>query len=272
MFERSRIGLLSLWLMASIVACGGPASAPAPPVLPAPTTTTTAVAAVYLPTNPETVATVERFLTAEIAGDFQESFTLLAESDQEAAGGVEGWVADHYLVLPTILGYRLTDDTVDDGTAEVSADLTLQAGLDELVGLIPGAAEATWVVVDEAGEWRIGFTESRIDPIFLDDDGAPAAVSNWANERLTCDPEPDSDALLLGFPMLADGLCGATGAVTVGGPGALDDAADAAPFLAAYGPEVGIWARVVEVQTPVALRVVVAPIGEQWEVIGVLEN
>ena len=38
----------------------------------------------------------------------------------------------------------------------------------------------------------------------------------------------------------------------VSGPAPLEDAADAAPFLAAFGPEVGIWARVVEVQTPVA--------------------
>ena len=49
----------------------------------------------------------------------------------------------------------------------------------------------------------------------------------------------------------------------------LEDAADAAPFLAAFGPEVGIWARVVDVETPIALRLVLAPIGEQWRVVGV---
>lgn len=48
------------------------------------------------------------------------------------------------------------------------------------------------------------------------------------------------------------------------------DALDAAPFLAAFGPEATSWARVVAVTDPVPLRAVVAPIGQEWLVIGVL--
>jgi hypothetical protein len=270
--ERIRIGVLGLCLFASVVACDRSDSGLLSSASPVSTTTTTmAVASAYRPENPGPVAAVERFLNLEIAGDFEASFDLLSQADQEAAGGAEGWVAEHYLVVPTIRGFHLTADTADGTRAEVSAGLSLQAELDQLVGLIPGDADATWVVLEEGDEWRVAFTESRIDPVFPDDATAPAAVAGWGSRRQSCLPEEEGDLALLGFPTLADPLCGSTGRVTVSGPSPLEDAADAAPFLAAFGPEVGIWARVVEVQTPIALRVVVAPIGERWVVIGVLE-
>ncbi len=271
MLERIRIGVLGLCLFASVAACDRPDSAVLSSASPVSTTTTIAVASAYVPDNPGPVAAVERFLTAEIAGDFEASFELLSQADQEAAGGVDGWVAEHYLVVPPIRGFRLTADTVEGIRAEVVAGLSLQAELDQLVGLIPGDADATWVLVEEGAEWRIAFTESRIDPVFLDDATVSSAVVDWGSALQSCLPEEEGDLALLGFPTLADRLCGSTGRVTVSGPSPLEDAADAAPFLAAFGPEVGIWARVVEVQTPIALRVVVAPIGERWVVIGVLE-
>jgi hypothetical protein len=42
------------------------------------------------------------------------------------------------------------------------------------------------------------------------------------------------------------------------------------PFLAAFGSAVHDWARVVTVDAPARLHVVVAPLGERWLVIGVL--
>lgn len=274
MLRRNRIGLLALLLIASIVACDNSESGSPQLVslVSTPTTIETPAASTYSPQNPEPVAIVERFLTAEIAGDFEASFELLSEADQEAAGGVEGWVAEHFLVVPPIRGFRLTADSIEGTRAEVLAGLSLQAELDQLVGLIPGDAEANWVLVEvSAGEWRIAFTESRIEPVFLDDATASSAVVEWGSSRQSCQPEDEGDLALLGFPTLADPLCGATGRVTVSAPARLEDAADAAPFLAAFGPEVGIWARVVEVQAPISLRVVVAPVGERWVVIGVLE-
>ena len=271
MLERIRIGFLGLCLFAGVVACDRSDSNSVVPDSPVSTTTTLAVGSTYLPDNPGPVAVVERFLTAEIAGDFEESFELLSQADQEAAGGVDGWVAEHYLVVPTIRGFRLTADTADGTRAEVSTGLSLEADLDQVVGLIPGDANATWVLVEERDDWRVAFTESRIAPVFLDDSTVSTAVAEWVSSRQSCLPETDRDLAILGFPTLADPLCEATGSVTVSGPSSLEDAADAAPFLAAFGPEVGIWARVVTVQTPIALRVVAAPIGDQWVVIGVLE-
>ena len=271
MLERIRIGLLGLCLLAGVVACDVSDSAAGVADPDVSTTTTTAVTPTYRPANPGPVAAVELFLTAEIAGEFEASFELLSQADQESAGGVEGWVAEHYLVVPTIRGFRFTADKADGPRAEVSAGLSLQAELDQLVGLRPGEADATWILVEEAGEWRVAFSESLIAPVFLDDATAPDAVAEWTASRQSCRPEAESEPALLGFPTLAGPLCGAAGQVTVSAPSMLEDAADASPFLAAFGPEVGLWARVVSVQTPIALRVVVAPLGEHWVVIGVLE-
>jgi hypothetical protein len=45
---------------------------------------------------------------------------------------------------------------------------------------------------------------------------------------------------------------------------------ESGPFVTAFGPETGSWARVVPVTAPVSLRAVVAPIGDEWVVVGVL--
>ncbi len=75
---------------------------------------------------------------------------------------------------------------------------------------------------------------------------------------------------LLGNPGLADSLCGAVGPVEVGRPGPLEDQIDAAQFVGAFGPEFDQWGRAVTVESPVPLQVVLAPVGVEWIVIGVL--
>lgn len=254
-----------------LVACNAaPAAAPTTSV-PATTTSTVAPIPAYFPDNPDAVAAVEGFLTAEGQGNFSESFDLLSAVDQEQAGDREAWVADHLFLLPPITGFQFTSDQVVDDRVEVMAQLELRPGLDELVGLTPGEADAIWVVVEEDDEWKVAFTESSVVPLYLEDSGAPAAVEIWVEERRQCATPTEWEGGLLGFPVLADQLCDASGAVEVGEVTTLADAAESEPFLAAFGPEVGIWARVVPVMSPTPMRAVVAPIGPEWVVIGVLE-
>jgi hypothetical protein len=265
----NRIGFLTLGLLASLVACSSPTSPPS--TVPSSTTSTTEATGTYRPNNPDPVSAVEAFLTAEIDGDFGGSFKLLAEADQAAAGDPAAWVAEHYLVIPTIRGFQLTADSAEGTKVEVRADLILEAGLDQVVGLTPAEADSNWVVVEEAGEWRISFTQSGIEPRYLDDAAAPAAVERWAVQRQKCESVTEWDASLLGYPSLAEALCGSEGTVAAGTPGLLADAAESAPFLAAFGPDVGRWARVVPVDGAHPFRAVTAPIGNEWVVIGVLD-
>lgn len=239
--------------------------------IPVAQTGTTLPLANYAPEFPEPVAVLEAFMQAEMAADFEKSFGFLSASDQEQASDAAEWTADHFMILPTIEGYQISSDSSDGIRSEVNVALALRSELDQLAGLTTATADSTWVLVDEQNVWRIALTESTIVSVYLDDETADQAVEMWAQQRQQCTPALQWDQTLVGFPSLADALCGANGSVEVGPVQALSDAAEAAAFLAAFGPEVGLWARVVEVKSPAALRVVVAPIGEQWLVIGVLE-
>jgi hypothetical protein len=64
-------------------------------------------------------------------------------------------------------------------------------------------------------------------------------------------------------------LCGTEGDVVIGQPLQLDEL-DAEPFRNLFGADVTTWARVVPVSDPVPMRAVVAPVGNQWLVMGVL--
>jgi hypothetical protein len=76
---------------------------------------------------------------------------------------------------------------------------------------------------------------------------------------------------LIGASARAAALCGADGAIRTGRARALPDTAQDQPFLAAFGGDVHQWARVVRLESPVRQDVVVAPVGEQWLVVGVLQ-
>jgi hypothetical protein len=113
-------------------------------------------------------------------------------------------------------------------------------------------------------------TETIVEPRFADESGALAAARTWLAQRIGCAPAEEYEGGLLGNPGLAESLCGESGPVEVGQPGPLDDQIDATQFIGAFGPEFEQWGRAVTVESPTSLRVVLAPVGDAWVVIGVL--
>jgi hypothetical protein len=213
---------------------------------------------------------VEAYLDAERDGDFARSFALLSATEQEQSS-VTDWVALH-ADLPEILDFEIVPGaaTAATGRAEVSARAKLHAELNEVVGLIPASAELTFTTVQEDDGWRVAFADSLIDPIYLSDATAATDVRAWVEERAGCDPQAASSAGLLGpgAAGLVDRLCAAKGTIEVESPQPLQDTPDADPYVAAFGPDVLNWARVVRVAGPAEVDVVVAPVGERWQVIG----
>jgi hypothetical protein len=220
------------------------------------------------PSGPE--AAVHGFLAAELKGDFEASFHFLSPQDRRAFRGPAAWVAEHADLLPPLTGFNIESITELDDRAEVTTLLEFEAGLDEVVGLIPGRARFTWAVASLDDAWWIVWFESSLLPIYPPDAEAVRAVRSWAEARQACRPAREYEGGLFGTPGLAEQLCGARGTVQLGEPGRLENAVDAAPFVAAFGPEFGQWGRVVPIMGPVQLRSVVAPVGEEWMVIGVL--
>lgn len=219
------------------------------------------------------VAAVEGFLDAEIDDDLTASFAFLSAEDRAELGSPAGWVAAHADILAPVTGYEVQEadePAASDGAAEVVASVSFEPGLDEVRGLVAERAEITWATTtDAAGSWGIDLGATTVEPLYPSDEGAPAGVARWAEAHHACGPAPAWDGTLKGSPAVAERLCGAEGPVEVGPPLPLMSV-DAGPFLAAFGPGAGEWARVVAVTAPVELRAVVAPIGQNWLVIGVL--
>lgn len=216
-------------------------------------------------------AAVTGFLDAERDQDFQTSFGYLSSVDRATFGSAAGWVASHANELPLIIDYELGEVTpVSEDQLTVSADVTIEAALDQVIGLTPGSATVRWDVVQgNDGFWGVALESSALEPRYPSDDGVVPAAQAWADARQDCEMPANERPGLVGAPPLAGQLCDTTGSVELGGPGALDDA-EARPILTAFGPEAAAAARVVRVDGPAAFGLVLVPIGDAWTVVAVL--
>lgn len=216
-------------------------------------------------TSPE--AAVRGFLTAEALGDFEASYAFLNAADRRTRWtSPAAWTAAH-AQLPPVTGFEVEE--VSDGT--VTTVTALDSRLDPVLGLVPARARGTWRAVEEEGGWRVAFSESVLQPLYPSDEGAADAARTWvASRQADCGTQGQADAPLLGNRGLADALCEAEGEAALGPAGVLPDGPSTTPLLDAYGPEVFTWARVVPLTAPVAADIVVAPVDDTWQVIGVL--
>jgi hypothetical protein len=218
------------------------------------------------PGTPEAAATA--FLTAEAADDPAASFAVLSPGDREHHVVLAGWEEAH-AEMWDVTGFRLEGTARRGGDVTVDARVELQPALDPVLGLVPAEARLTLPLVEEDGGWRVAFSDSTYQPLYLDDEGAPDAVRSWAESRRRCGSEAEWDGGLLGADYLGDELCGAEGRIDVGPVGTIDRLPDATPYLDDFGADAADWARVVPVSGAVELDAVAAPLGERWVVIGV---
>jgi hypothetical protein len=216
---------------------------------------------------------VERFLRGEIARDDRLAYAQLSAADRITYPTVNTWT-HHEAESAQLLGANIVSIVQDRDAADVNAQLRQHASLDEIQGLVAAAAHARFHVVRQDGGWRVDLLDSRIVLDYLSDRNAPAAALAWTQSRTSCAQTPAfqwRDGLYGdGADLAAAQLCGRKGVVHVDGARPLDDNDSYTPLLAAFGPDVGVWARVVPVRAPSAINLVLAPVGERWLVIGVL--
>jgi hypothetical protein len=232
-------------------------------------------AALDAPRTPSIAASPEDavagFLTAERDGDLETSFTFLSATDRAALASEAGWVAAHADLMPPVRGFDIGAVVVaaDGRTATVQTDVELEASLDEFSGLVPGRAAISWTAVEDGGGWGVDLERRVIEPVLPPEGEAADVVRRWGESRQRCAADHQWAGEPLAFPALAEGLCGASGDVEVGEAEELA-ATDATSFVAAFGGDVLTSLRVVPMSTPAPLRAVVAPIGSEWVVVGVL--
>jgi hypothetical protein len=146
-----------------------------------------------------------------------------------------------------------------------------EPGLDPFVGL--GARERqTWTGVETASGWLVNGEPER-EYLLPPDEGAAVAARSWVEAVQACDrpaaQELQAVAELFGDLTPADDLCGREGEVVTGDVGMLASGPASGDIVAQYTTDALVWTRLVRVESPVVLGVVVAPIGDEWRVLGV---
>lgn len=214
---------------------------------------------------------VEGFLTAEAAAQYEASYAFLSASDRQQLHSPAGWVSAHAEVLAPVRDFQIGEvDEGDGDQATVRSRVSFRPSLDLVAGLVPGQADVSWSVVhDQDGTWGVDIESTVVEPIYPSDAAAPDAVRSWAQSRQECKTDGQRAGALVGSPAQAESLCGTDGTIEVGPVEPLPEF-ESGPFVTAFGPETQSWARVVPVTAPVALRAVVAPVGDEWVVVGVL--
>jgi hypothetical protein len=160
------------------------------------------------------------------------------------------------------------------GAVEVDLSATHRPSLDPIRGLVPGRSASVWLVRQEADGWRVSADPLTFRPVLPPEAGATDVVQRWVSLLAACDTSNAAGlqvaSNLYGPASLVHAPCATHGAWAAGAPTGLDRTPDPRAFLAAFGPEVGTWARLVPVQGPQSrFLAAVAPMGDGWQVMGV---
>lgn len=225
--------------------------------------------------NPE--AAVRGFLSAEARGALAESFSFLSADDRSELRSPEGWEAVHADRMPPVRDFEIGEISVNGSRAEVASRVRFESSLDEVIGLVPARARVTWSVVDGEGGWGVVLDGSRTEPRYPDESQVPEAARTWL-EELGGGCEVPSNRSFMGSEQVLEPVCevlaesdGDARAVEFGDVTTLADRASR-PFVARYGGGATNWARVIRLTEPTEIGLVLAPIGDRWQVVGVVDG
>ncbi len=236
-----------------------------------PSETTIAPPVANEPANPR--AALEQFLAAEVSKQADVSFALLDAKTRETAGPAAAWLQNRAnRLLPeqfTITGEKSTAEGIE---LTISASRT--PAVSNVTGLAPAQSEETWRIVKEEG-WRV-LTGRPFDvrPVLPSDEGATTVGAQWLDRAADCD-KAGASALqlsenLIGAPSLQDFTCKTKVEWTAGKAFPVSELPNSTVLVAAYGPGVGRWARAVPVTGKGRFTIVLAPLGNEWRVAGVI--
>lgn len=212
---------------------------------------------------------VEKFLSAEAAEQFDQSYRFLAHSNRVEYGSDGDWTAAHADFFP--VERSTTRQVAKEGdTTVVTTEVRFRSSLDEVLGLVPARAKVRWPVVSEDGGWLVDFDAAVIEPLFPPETDVRGTAQRWLRDRQACQPanEYEYEGGLVGSGTVnAEQLCGAPTAELAESLHSLDPI-EGAVFVSAFGD--ASWARAVDVRGEVPLTLVLAPVDDRWLVIGAL--
>lgn len=232
--------------------------------------------AVQLPAGAEATASaaVVAYLQARTVGNVTLSYALLGPASKRSYPTEATWT-DALADLPTPGTFTVTAGQPRGAAAEVTAVVRRTPVLNSFVGFVPAKAVEVYRAVRAGTRWRVEAEPVRVTPELISDRTATSDVTAWLGRLSVCDgvgaAARQVSADLLGDDSLAGGICAAHARLRAGRAQPVLGGPATAPFVAAYGPDLGSWARVVPVTGPgQQLLVGVAPLGASWRVFGIV--
>jgi hypothetical protein len=230
-----------------------------------------------LETEPaDAMGAVAAFLQPLAEGRPELAYPLLDEPSRRRFPTVDSWArAQVDRTQPVSFDIGASQPSRDRaGAVEVDVSATHRPSLDSIRGLTPARSASRWLARQEGGAWRVSAEPVSFRPVLPAEQGAKVVVQSWVSLLATCDASAAAQLQvgphLYGPSSLVTTPCETRGTWTAGEPVGLDRAPDPRTFLAAFGPGVGAWARLVPVQGPGSrFLAAVAPMGDGWQVMGV---
>lgn len=245
---------------------------PAP--LPAASATAAATPTPVVAAEPATPrAALEQFLNAEIARTPDTSFALLDGPSRQTNGTVAAWQASRAnRLLPET--FTITGEKSTAGGTDLTISATRTPAVTTVTGLVPAKSEETWRVVEDGG-WRVvGGRPTDVRPILPSDALATSAAAAWLERVASCDTDGavplQLSANLSGAPGLRNTPCKSKGTWTAGKAFPVSELVNSTVFVSAYGSSVGRWARAVPAVGNGRFTIVLAPLGDEWRVMGLV--
>jgi hypothetical protein len=130
-------------------------------------------------------------------------------------------------------------------------------------------------VHQEGGHWRVDPDPVDVVPVLPGDIKAEDVVRAWVAGMQACDTRRAQalqlTPLLYGPIRLGNAPCTEHGAWNVGATDTFANAPDDGTYVAAFGPGIASWGRLVPVTGPrSSFFAAVGPLGDDWRVLGVL--
>jgi hypothetical protein len=219
---------------------------------------------------------VRDLLDAEKRGDPAASFLLLSRQSRAEYKDVPDWTTRRQQ-LPAVTGFQVDPGAAGakgDRAGTVTAVVEHTPGLDPFKGLSLARENQTFTGRREGGGWLVD-ADPATDPVLPPDPLALAAATEWTSAVQACDKS--KAAALQAVPTIfgraegAAGLCGKAGQVTPGAIERLAAGVASADIVAQYSTDALTWARVVRITSPSAFGVVLAPLGDRWQVLGLTD-
>lgn len=222
-------------------------------------------------------AALERFLDAEIDRRSDVSFALLDADTAREFGTVAAWQSQRAnRLLPE--AFTVTSTTPTASGVDVLVAATRTPGVNPLNGLVPARSDEVWRVRNADGAWRVERGRpAEVRPMLPPAAAAVGVARTWLARSGACDAEGMAALQLPGAPLGAPGLAAepcdrveSFSAASASVP--LAELSNSTVFVSAFGPGVGRWARAVVVDGEPRFTIVLAPLGDEWRVMGLVAD